>query len=177
MKMIRFILCLLIAACIVSAESLCRAESEEPDYCYEEYEELYCSVILRTNGLGAPDFELHSRAFRAMFITLIMDMEIQNGGIAQFFWNKGAAYAALVPESLRTVGLDDVAALYEAFLAEQGITLAEIDGYRTAYPDMVAVYETHPFDDFDDAYMKIWTETNINLRLLTYGAVHPEMLL
>lgn len=171
-----FIVWLMIAVCIVSAGSACRAGAEEQDYCYEEYEELYFSVVMQTDGPDAPDFGLRSEAFRAMFVTMILDMEIQNGGVAQFFWNNGAAYASLVPDSLRTVGLSDVAALYEAFLTEQSITMDEIDGYRTAYPDMVEVYGLHPFDDFDDAYMKTWTETNINQRLLVYASEHPKAL-
>ena len=111
-----------------------------------------------------------------MFVALMFDMEIQNGGIAQFFWNDGSAYATLVPGALREIGLEDVAALYERFVQENNITLEEIDTYRERFPMMEeGFYEYHPFDDFDEAYIKIWKETNIYARFLDYAAKHPEI--
>lgn len=142
---------------------------------YEEYQKLYFSVLNLTDGPGSADFDTRPASIRAMFVVMILDMEIQNGGIAQFFYNCGPNYASLVPEALRETGLEDVAVLYEDFLAAHHITMAEIDHYPAAYPDFVSVYEAHPFEEFDDAYMKIWTDTNINVRLLTYAAAHPEL--
>ncbi len=145
-------------------------------YRYEEYEELYFSIIEQSGEPGTPDFETHPKSLQSLFVALMFDMEIQNGGIAQFFWNCGSVYAKLVPDALREIGMDDVAALYERFVQENSITLEEIDTYQERFPMMgEGFYEYHPFDDFDEAYIKIWKETNINARFLDYAAKHPEI--
>ena len=145
-------------------------------YRYQEYEELYFSIIERCGEPGTPDYAAHPKAVQALFTVLMFDMEIQNGGIAQFFWNDGSAYAAIVPNMLRETGLDDVAALYEKFLQENYITMEEIDSYRERFPDMGDdFYSLHPFDAFDETYMKIWEETNWNDRVLQYVDQHPEI--
>ena len=73
-------------------------------YRYEEYEELYFSIIEQSGEPGTPDFETHPKSLQSLFVALMFDMEIQNGGIAQFFWNCGSVYAKLVPDALREIG-------------------------------------------------------------------------
>ncbi len=147
-------------------------------YHYDEYYDLYDAVVFNTAEPGMPDFMSHTEAQRALLVVLIFDMEIQNGGIAQYFWNTGPDYALLTSESLRIVGFNDVADLYERFVSENGITLAEISSYRERFPadeDWAEFTNLHPFDDFDDAYMEIWHETDFNQRLINYAAQHPEV--
>ncbi len=177
-------LCLLIAAGLLFAraedfrEALANMEYEEmmEKYRYDEYYQLYEHVIMETWNADDPNFIAQSRAMQALHVVLIFDMEIQNGGVAQFFWNDGSAYAALVPEMLREMGLDDVAALYESFIVENYIQMEEIDSYRERFPDMgEEFYSLHPFDEFDEAYMKLWAETNLNSRFLDYAEGHPEI--
>ena len=122
-----------------------------------------------------PGFGAQPRALQALHVVLMFDMEVQNGGIAQFFWNQGSVYAALLPETLRETGFEDVAALYESFLTENYIQMAEIDSCREQFPDLIGLYDFHPFDSFDEAYMKIWEETNFNGRVLQYAGMHPEI--
>ena len=182
------ILCLLLVSLVFSvpakqAESFSESQYSTMEweemmakYRYDEYEALYFAVIEQCGEPGTPDFLTHSKSVQSMFVALMFDMEIQNGGIAQFFWNDGSAYATLVPGALREIGLEDVAALYERFVQENNITLEEIDTYRERFPMMEeGFYEYHPFDDFDEAYIKIWKETNINARFLDYAAKHPEI--
>ncbi|MBR5110921.1 MAG: DUF4375 domain-containing protein [Clostridia bacterium] len=145
-------------------------------YRYEEYEALYFAVIEQCGEPGTPDFLTHPKSVQSLFVAMMFDMEIQNGGVAQFFWNDGSVYAKLVPDALHEIGMDDVAALYEQFVQEKNITLEEIDTYRERFPMMEEdFYAYHPFDEFDEAYMNIWKETNINARFLDYAAKHPEI--
>lgn len=152
-----------------------RIEKMMDKYRYEEYEALYFDVLSRTAGPGTEDFDTQPEPVKALYVVMILDMEIQNGGLAQFFWNEGAQIAALAPAALRETGLSDVAELYEGFLAENGITLEEIDSCRGKFPDFVGVYSAHPFEAFDQEYMRTWEETIINGRLLDYAARHPDV--
>ena len=177
-------LCLLIAICPLFAQAedfrdmFSNMEYEEEilkKYRYDEYERLYEHVVMEAWDVDDPNFATQSRAMQALHVVLTFDMEIQNGGVAQFFWNQGSACASLVPDMLREMGLDDVAVLYEQFMQENQITLAEIDTYRERFPHMgEEFYSLHPFDDFDLAYVKIWAETNLNSRFLDYAEQHPE---
>lgn len=145
------------------------------DFHREAYEKLYFDVIEQVGGLETADFALHSSWEQALFIVLILDMEIQNGGLAQFFWNNGSVYASLVPDALEEIGLLDVKKLYEDFIQENGITLEEIDALRETDPTMTEIYSRHPFDEFDCRYMEIWAKTDLNQRLLDFAALHPEI--
>lgn len=151
------------------------AEYGDRDFHDQAYENLYFAVIDQVGGPDTADWEQHPSWLRALFIVMILDMEIQNGGLAQFFWNNGSAYASLVPDALDETGLQDVKKLYEDFVRENGITMAEIDALREEDPTMTDIYSKHPFDDFDYAYMRIWAETDINGRLLDYAAEYPAI--
>ena len=132
-------------------------------------------MIEKVGGPETAEFALLPSWEQSLFIVLILDMEIQNGGLAQFFWNNGALYAALVPDALTETGLEDVRELYEGFLRENGITLEEIDALRETDPTMTEIYTRHPFDAFDYRYMEIWAKTDLNQRFLDFAAQHPEI--
>ncbi len=145
------------------------------DYHSEEYEKLYFSVIEQVGGPETAGFARHPSWERSLYIVLILDMEIQNGGLAQFFWNNGSVYASLVPDALEEIGLEDIKKLYEDFIRDNGITMEEIDALRETDPTMTEIYDRHPFDDFDYEYMRIWAETDINGRLLDFAAEYPSI--
>ena len=88
----------------------------DKDFHWEAYEKLYFAMIEKTGGPDTADFALLPTLEQSLFIVLIMDMEIQNGGLAQFFWNNGSVYASLVPDALEEIGLEDVKKLYEDFI-------------------------------------------------------------
>ncbi len=150
-------------------------EYGDRDFHWEAYEKLYFAVIEKVGGPETAGFALLPSWEQSLFIVLILDMEIQNGGLAQFFWNNGALYAALVPDALTETRLEDVKELYEGFLRENGITLEEIDALRETDPTMTEIYTRHPFDEFDNRYMEIWAKTDLNQRFLDFAAQHPEI--
>ena len=145
------------------------------DFHYEQYEELYFKMIEQYPDPGNAAFSEYPGAGRALFVVLIFDMEIQNGGLAQFFWNCGASYAELLPDALRFTGLSDVADLYEGFLRDNAITLDIIASFRDRAPGFVESYEWYDYETFDSAYMRIWQETDINQRFIDYSDHHPEI--
>lgn len=145
------------------------------EFHYEQYEELYSKMIEQYPDPLNAAFPEYPAAGRALFVVLIFDMEIQNGGLAQFFWNCGASYAKLLPDALRFTGLSDVADLYESFLLDNGITLDIIASFRERAPEFVESYEWYDYDTFDDAYMRIWKDTDINQRFIDYSNLHPEI--
>ena len=163
-----------LLAAILALIMLCPAAVHAgDDELIDRYFELYSAVISQATGPEYP-YDLPENVL-PLFHVLILDMEILNGGIAQYFWNEGIDQAPFVADALRMTGFPDVAALYEGFLTGHGITYDEIAGYRTEFPNSTGLYHKHDFDAFDDAYMRIRSETHLVRRLLDYAAGHPEV--
>ena len=179
MRGIIILVCILVLFCApcfadVNEENMVLSQDWKKEYYIAEFEDLYFDIIINTEPPESAGFLVQSKASQAMHVFMVMDMEIQCGGIDTFFWNCGSAYAAKVPEALLELGLDDVAELYTDFLNENGISMEEIDGYRLEYPDSVGLLGIHPFIEFGNAYIEIWEQTNLNRRVLEYAQEHPE---
>lgn len=141
-------------------------------------EELYETVVLQTEGPWDPSFTLLPQAKQDLHVVMVMDMEIQNGGIAQFFWNNGSVYASKVSDALKNTGLSEIAELYDALLSDNQITMEEIDQYREIDPQLTTLYKRDwdCFQEFDDAYMNIWEETDFEQTILDFASDHPEIM-
>ena len=176
MTMKRLMLVWVMIMCLIPMNV--RGSAVMNDFHYEQYEKLYFKMIEQYPEPENTAFSEYPAAGRALFIVLIFDMEIQNGGLAQFFWNCGVIYAKLLPDALRFTGLSDVADLYESFIHDNDITLDVIASFRERAPGFVESYEWYDwydYDTFDDAYMRIWEETDINQRFIDYSDHHPEI--
>jgi hypothetical protein len=167
-------LCVLISAGAVAEQTTLEGRAEMR---FSDYENLYFSILDLTAGPGDDaQFESLPEPAQALYILAILDMEVQNGGLCQFFVNCGSAYATRVSESLRTVGLEPMRILYETFLSDNRIDPSDLNSYHFDTPDDIAEqYERHPYDDFDDAYMELWVKLDFNKVMLQYADAHPEI--
>ena len=143
---------------------------------FTDYEELYFAILDITAG---PETDTHFDSLpgpaQALYIAAILDMEVQNGGLCQFFINGGSVYAARAAQSLQEVGLAPMKTLYESFVSENQIDPAEFDTFHSDKVDaFLTLYDRYPFDDFDDAYMKLWEELDFNNLMPQYANDHPE---
>ncbi len=152
------------------------AKEKVSDVPFMDYEDLYFSILDLTAG---PEddvrFATLPESAQAMYIAAILDMEVQNGGLCQFFVNCGSAYAARTADSLHTIGLEPISILYESFLSNHQIDPTDLDSFQSATEETFAAqYERYPFGDFDGAYMDLWGELEFNNVMLQYANDHPE---
>ncbi len=124
--------------------------------------DLYEAVWYRTeNKVNA--FEDISEGFASLnsyekvfYAIDYFDMEYLNGGLCQFFVNSSRAVAPYVSESLRTVGADKHAEMYDSFASDNGIDLGDLSEFDTDSIDKyMLLSKKYPFDDFDDAFYKL----------------------
>ena len=161
--MLRCLICVivLLLACIPAAA----ADSME-------YEELYFDLLGRTGGpeSDAEFIELPVEV-QNLYLAAILDMEIQNGGLLQYFANCGPESAARVSESLRAIGLEAMADLYDEFLAGHEINPMDLSAFECeSVEDFIALCERYPeSDDFDNAYMELWQALDFNAAMLAYA--------
>ena len=127
-------------------------------------------------GLG-DDFEAFNDAQRVVYTVAEFDMEVQCGGLCQFFYND-CEEAPYVSQSLAEIGAAEYQRLYDDFIADNDIDISGLD--EIEYEDM---YDVYPFDDFDDDYYELYGRQPLETILVAYirayidevrGVVNPS---
>ncbi len=146
------------------------------DVHFTDYEELYFSLLDITAGPGDDiQFDTLPESAQVMYVAAILDMEVQNGGLCQFFVNCGSSYATRVIDSLQMIGLEPMGILYESFLSDNQIDPTDLSSFQTdTIDDFIAQYERYPYDNFDNAYVELWGKLDFNNVMLRYANAHSE---
>lgn len=127
-------------------------------------------------GLG-DDFEAFNDAQRVVYTVAEFDMEVQCGGLCQFFYND-CEEAPYVSQSLAEIGAAEYQRLYDDFIADNDIDISRLDEIEDE--DM---YDMYPFDDFDDDYYELYGRQPLETMLAAYirayidevrGVVNPS---
>ncbi len=99
----------------------------------------------------------------AVYTLYLFDLEVQNGGLSQFFQNSSGEFAPFVPSALLTVEADEYEALLAHFLDETDIDLDTLEGcddeqFGQAYEEFddqyYALYEKQPLDELVAKYIR-----------------------
>jgi hypothetical protein len=144
---------------------------------FTDYEELYFAILDLTSGPDDDaDFNSLPESGQALYIVAILDMEILNGGLVQFFANYGSAYALRTPDALRTIGLDEIAAAYESCLSTHQIVPDDLTAFKTdSIEAFGALYETYPLDDFDEHYVALRESLDFDSSMMSFAQAHQEL--
>jgi hypothetical protein len=99
-----------------------------------------------------PEEELNDSQLTLQTIALL-DLEVPNGGLLQFFWNR-PAWVDRVPVSLRSIGLPALADAFERSTVELFSRAGKYSEFRKrdslqAYSECASEFT---FDEFDSAY-------------------------
>lgn len=105
---------------------------------------------------AAEAFKMLTGARRTVYVLWEFDLEVQNGGLCQFFVNSSRAVAPFVNEALQTVGAEEHRALLMEFVTENGIDLSNLESFKVfstrGYGRQTRRYD---FDVFDDKYYEL----------------------
>ena len=101
-----------------------------------------------------------------------LEMEVNNGGLCQFFVNSSRMAAPLVSEYMGILGAAEHKKLYDDFVNKNGIDLTELSFFDVdKAEEFEEKTERYPFDEYDDAfydmkpletYLKKFIRENIN---------------
>ncbi len=90
---------------------------------------------------------------RVFYVLYLYNMEIQNGGLAQFFVNSTKIYAHLISDYLFKLGANEHKELYDGFIKKNKIDVYDLRHFEirelSDYQDIIKMYD---FDSFDNAY-------------------------
>lgn len=82
-----------------------------------------------------------------------LEIEVNNGGLCQFFVNSSRMVAPLVSEYMGIIGADDHKKLYDDFVSRNGIDLSELSFFDVEEAEeFEEKAEKYPFDEYDDAF-------------------------
>ena len=125
-------------------------------------EELYAAAEARTVhkvedcGEITDGIKTLSQAEKNFYVCQYYSMEVNNGGLCQFFVNSGRVVAPLLSECLKAVGAVKHQNLFDEFIMENKIDLNDLDSFVI---DDAEEFETqaerYPFDEFDDQFSEL----------------------
>lgn len=86
----------------------------------------------------------------------LLETEVNNGGLCQFFVNSSRAVAPFVSEYMGIIGADEHKKLYDTFIAKAGIDLNSLSFFDM---DDVSEFEekaeAYPFEEYDNAFYEL----------------------
>ena len=122
-------------------------------------EELFYAVMVRTerkvDGFenweeGVNSLNFHQKVF---YSVNWLEIEVNNGGLCQFFVNSSRMVAPLVSEYMAVIGADEHKRLYDDFVQQNGIDLCDLSSFDVDdLEEFAEQYDRYPFDDYDDAF-------------------------
>lgn len=125
-------------------------------------EELFEAVNVRTEN-KVDSFEELAQGFNALndsqkvFYALNwLEMEVNNGGLCQFFVNSSRVAAPFVSEYMGVVGADAHKKLFDEFIQKNNINVTELSFFDIEkIEEFEEKAESYPFDDYDEAYYEM----------------------
>ena len=155
----RFLPCFLTLLCFIGLLNGCTVPSGSKDLSALSDEELYETVYFRCIGLvdSYPNesiaLESINSAQKAFYVLSMYDMEIQNGGLCQFFVNSSEALTLQVDACLEMLGAEDHRELFTGFVKDNGIDLQDLSSFRIDdIQDFAEQTQRYDFDSFDAQY-------------------------
>ena len=95
-------------------------------------------------------------AAQVFYTVFIYDMEVNNGGLCQFFVNPSREIAPLLTECLDEIGAADHKDLFEAFVRDNGIDLNDLSSFEVSNnAEYMEQTRRFPYDDFDDRFVRL----------------------
>ena len=92
-------------------------------------------------------------AAQVFYVAYYYEMEMENGGLCQYFVNSSRELALLLPAALDEIGATDHRALFDAFVRNNDIDVNDLSSFISdGVEGYQAQTERYPFDDFDNAF-------------------------
>ncbi|MBQ0079455.1 MAG: DUF4375 domain-containing protein [Eubacterium sp.] len=112
---------------------------------------------------------------RVFYIVQTYELEVNNGGLCQYFVNSSRLTAPYLMENLREIGANKHADLLADFLDKNGISLDDLSSFAIDDIDDFEEQEGRfPFDEFDDGFYALYDEEHLSDVLVEYVRAHIE---
>ena len=120
-------------------------------------EDLFAAAQSRTEAcLDAREFDALSHPQQVFIVVNTLEMEVNNGGLCQFFVNSSRNYAPYVSGSLAEIGAEAHKTLFDRFIHRRGIDLNDLSSFQIQrIKDFEKQVKRYPFDEYDDRFYEL----------------------
>ena len=109
------------------------------------------------------------------YVVNYFSMEINNGGMCQYFVNSSRLTAPYILDALTAIGADSYSELLHRFVSGHHIDLTDLDSFIIEnVDDFEAQSERYPFDEFDDAFYQLEENIQLEQLLSAYARLHIQ---
>ena len=90
---------------------------------------------------------------RVVFALNLLEMEVNNGGLCQFFVNSSRAAAPYVSDGLAAIGAKEHKELFDGFIGKYKINVNDLTSFAIRrMRDFEKQTKRYPFDEYDDQF-------------------------
>lgn len=122
---------------------------------------LFSAAVARVEAYM--DHEAQEESFAALslpqkvlYAVNCLEMEVNNGGLCQFFVNSSRMFAPYISEYLGIIGADAHKQLFDDFINRHGINLSDLSSFQIhRIEDYENQTKRYPFDEYDDAFYQL----------------------
>lgn len=121
-------------------------------------EELFSAVWARTYKRvdELEDFRALPEKQRIFYAVNLLEAEVNNGGLCQFFVNSSREVAPYISEYLGVIGAMEHKELFDNFIEENQIDVNDLTSFICEdVEEFSEQTERYPFDDYDDAFYEL----------------------
>ena len=162
----KYAVVIIVVICIVVA-LLIAAKPKDAQTPTEDAGVSNARLVIETAESIGDDLSEMTDAQRTVYAIYWYESEIMNGGILQFFDNSSGECAPFVSEALSTVGAEKHKALFDAFIADNGINT---DNVNTDEID------EDISDDFDEKFYDLEIEETLEALLAAYIKANADII-
>lgn len=106
------------------------------------------------------------------FSVWTLEMEVNNGGLCQFFVNSSYIFAPIVSKNMEIIGAFEHKKLYDDFIKKYNIDVTDLSFFdindTSEFEEKVQAY---PFDEYDEAFYEL---EPLESFLTKYVRAHPD---
>lgn len=132
------------------------------ELCSLSDEDLYAAIVIKIEHKIEKYDDLvegmrHlSNAERTFYVCQYYEMEVNNGGLCQFFVNSSRQVAPFLSNCLKTIGAIEHKELFDSFISNNNIDVKHLDSFIIyKVKDFEKQMARYPFDMFDDAFYNL----------------------
>lgn len=125
-------------------------------------DELFSAIWARTENIvskkddSLDGFNSLNEKQRIFYAVNCLDMEVNNGGLCQFFVNSSYIVAPFVSEYMGIISATEHKKLYDTFISKYQINTQDLSSFDCENIEVFqSQYERYPFDEFDDAFCEL----------------------
>ena len=122
-------------------------------------DELFAAIVARTESKVDSFDELEdgvnslNSSQKIFYSVNWLEIEVNNGGLCQFFVNSSRMVAPFVSKYLAIIGAEEHQHLYDNFVKKNAIDLTELSFFDVNEAgEFEEKVERYPFDEYDDAF-------------------------